>query len=216
MLLIAPPPRPAGIDSPPTPPPPPTPGKGSRIWLARHGKVSTDYARIAYRSMDVPLSEEGLADGRQLMESFRGVPVTLVVSSDLDRAALLGRGIAAMTSAKYYVTKALREIDRGTWQGIERTDFRQRWDAQAAEYWGDPWNWCAHGGDSDAALFARGWAVIEEALGEEHWIFSTLFSSTFFCFLSTRFSPFLSASRRRSPKKTPWHTHYLFPYFFPL
>ena len=105
------------------------------MWLVRHAQVDEAFHSIAYGSRDVALSEEGLANTRAMAASFAGLPVTAVLSSDLERALSMGRGVAAATGAPLRATPSLREIDRGEWQGIERDDFHERWLASAEAYW---------------------------------------------------------------------------------
>lgn len=165
MKLIGPPERPADV-APGAPVLPDAPGApdGTRLYLVRHAEVSDEVREVAYGALDVALSPAGLDATRRLGEAFAGVPVDRVLSSDLERAHAMGRGIAASTGADLVVTPALREVDRGRWQGIPRADFVANWIADAATYWADPWNWKSHGGDSDADLWDRGGAALRDGL----------------------------------------------------
>ncbi len=165
MKLIGPPERPADVASaPPVLPAAPDAPDGARLFLVRHAEVSDEVREVAYGALDVPLSPAGEEATRLLGQAFAGVRVDRVLSSDLERAHAMGRGIAASTGAELVVTPALREVDRGRWQGIPRADFVANWVADAATYWSDPWNWKSHGGDSDADLWTRGGATLREGL----------------------------------------------------
>lgn len=166
MKLIGPPERPEDVefvaqDLPNAPVAKP----GSRLFLVRHAEVSAAVIQMAYGALDVDLSPEGAEATRQLGLAFKTCVVDRVISSDLERALAMGRGIAQSSGAELIVTPALREVDRGSWQGIPREQFIANWNADAATYWRDPWNWKSHGGDSDADLWDRGGAALADGLG---------------------------------------------------
>lgn len=165
MKLIGPPERPAGVEFVAAPiPEAPATTPGTRLVLVRHAEVSNSVIALAYGAMDVDLSPEGAEATRRLGSAFTGRPVDRVISSDLERALAMGRGIADASGAELIVTPALREVDRGRWQGIPREEFIANWNADAATYWRDPWNWKSHGGDSDADLWQRGGAALVDGL----------------------------------------------------
>ena len=146
----------------PTPAPAPSLGLGVRVWLFRHADVHDDWQDRAYGNLDVPLSPAGEEETRALSATFARTPIARVASSDLSRALALGRGLADATAAPLAVDERLREVWRGSWQGLPRAEFRARWEAQRDAFAADPWNWKGHGGESDAEIFARAWTVLEE------------------------------------------------------
>ena len=164
MRLIGPPPLPPAISAPPAPPPVPHLGTGGGIWLARHAEVAPEYHGVAYGAMDVPLSQRGEEQTRALAAAFAGVRVRAIHSSDLSRALALGRALAEATGAPLIVSEALREIDRGEWTGLPRSEFDARWAGAAADFWRDPLRWNIPGGESEAALFGRAWPAVLAAL----------------------------------------------------
>jgi len=165
MQLIGPPPAPAhpNTDYPPLPEVL-SRGEGTRLWLVRHAEVEERWHEIAYGSMDVSLSAAGLEATARMAEAFAAVTVDCVLSSDLDRALRMGRGIAGASAAPITPSAALREMDRGTWQGIPKDEFSARWVADAECYWKDPFRWTVPEGEGDEKLFQRAWPVVEEAL----------------------------------------------------
>ncbi|MFT5732050.1 MAG: broad specificity phosphatase PhoE, partial [Planctomycetota bacterium] len=56
----------------------------------------------------------------------------------------------------------LKEMNRGDWQGLPRTEYAERWRAAAGDYWRDPLHWRGHGGESEAMLVERTFPVLEE------------------------------------------------------
>ncbi|MDP6410069.1 MAG: histidine phosphatase family protein [Planctomycetota bacterium] len=166
MKLLRPPDPPE--DRPDADPTPPRPAAvvGASLWLVRHAQVDEAFHSIAYGSEDVALSAEGLANTDAMAEAFGGLPIAAVLSSDLERALAMGRGVARATGAPLRSTPGLREIDRGRWQGIERSRFHERWLASAEAYWKDPFRWRSPGGESDEDLLARVWPELERGLAD--------------------------------------------------
>jgi broad specificity phosphatase PhoE len=130
----------------------------------RHAEVDAAWRGRAYGDLDVPLSPDGIRATESLAQAFRGAALAGVYASPLERAARLGRCIAAATGAPLATKDGLREIFRGAWQG-RPTDEIGAADPQGVEaYYADPWSFDAHGGESDAALLARVLPVLDEAL----------------------------------------------------
>jgi broad specificity phosphatase PhoE len=157
--------RPPDIPDDPRAPAPeraPSLGLGIRVWLLRHAEVHDDWQDRAYGSLDVPLSPAGERETAELAAAFARAPLARIACSSLARARVLGEALADSTSAPLVVDPRLREVDRGTWQGLPREEFRARWEAQREAFAADPWNWKGHGGESDAEVFARAFAVLEE------------------------------------------------------
>jgi len=164
VRILAPPPRPPRAAPAAAPPAAAPLGTGGRLWLVRHARVARALRPVAYGSQDVPLSHAGRAQTRRMGEAFRGLEVNALASSDLARARAMGAAIARATGAALRETPALREIDRGRWQGVSREEFHARWMATAEEYWRDPYRWRVPGGDSDESLTARAWPEVERAV----------------------------------------------------
>ena len=158
MLLS--PPR-AGRRSEPKRAPQPGLGTESRVWLIRHGRV--DAADVAYGDEDVPLSAEGQAqtDAIEAQVSAYLHPA-LVVASPLQRARAMGEAVSRATGAPLRLDDRLKEMNRGDWQGLPRTEYAARWRAAAEDYWQDPLHWRGHNGMSEAMLVERTFPVLEE------------------------------------------------------
>jgi len=136
----------------------------TRLWLLRHAEVREDYQGRAYGNLDVPLSEEGLADTERLAQDFGRLEIASIVSSPLSRANLLAEGISKYSGVDVVVEPGLAEIYRGTWQGQAVSELPA---AQVAEFYADPWSWRAHEGENDSQLLARSWPVVENHVAGE-------------------------------------------------
>ena len=109
MKLIGPPERPADIEFEATPlPNAPVTAPGTRLLLVRHGEVSSEVIAMAYGAMDVDLSPEGAEATRRLGEAFADQSVDRVISSDLERALAMGRGIAAASGVPFLTAARMR------------------------------------------------------------------------------------------------------------
>jgi broad specificity phosphatase PhoE len=149
--------------SSPTPPPIAPLGTSARVWLLRHADVHDDWQKKAYGNLDVPLSEEGLRQTSVLADAFARVGFERIASSPLSRARRLGEELAERSGAPLRVDDRLREVWRGTWQGLPVDEFRARWEKDREAFAADPWNWKGHGGESDAEIWARAWPALSEA-----------------------------------------------------
>ncbi len=137
---------------------------GARVWLVRHAEVHADFQQRAYGNTDVPLSSDGEAATRAMGAAFAGIELARVTSSDLARARAMGQSIANASGAELVLDARLREVWRGAWQLLPTVEFRRRWEADAAAFLADPWNWNGHGGESDAQLCARVWPAFTDAV----------------------------------------------------
>ena len=141
-------------------------GTGAEVWLFRHGEVHEDFQGTAYGGRDVPLSAQGEADTREVARLFGAVPFRAVISSDLSRALAVGSQLAERCGAPLEVTPAMREISRGHWQGRTVAELHSEFSEEVAGFYGDPWNYDAHGGETDRDVWERAWPALERGVLE--------------------------------------------------
>ena len=163
MKLLLPPPRPEGTPAHPAQAPAPSTGTGTKLWLIRHAEVAPEFHGIAYGAADVPLSDRGREQSRAVASAFEGERVARIYASPSQRTQEMAELLAAATGAAVTTLEGLKEIDRGAWQGGTREEFRERWHADAASWWRDPWHWRAPEGECDADVFARAWPAVQGA-----------------------------------------------------
>ncbi|MEW6071929.1 MAG: histidine phosphatase family protein [Planctomycetota bacterium] len=148
----------------PHPHPHPGWGTGTRVWLVRHAEVHPDWQGRAYGTLDVPLSAEGEERTREMGRDFGCLDLAVVISSPLERAARLGRAVAAGAGLAAIPEDGLREIHRGRWEGLAVDELHARFPAEIDAFYADPWGWAGHGGENDAAIAARAWPAVERAV----------------------------------------------------
>ena len=105
----------------------------TRVWLIRHG-ASTASPGVAIGVSDPPLSKLGRAQAHSLAGALAARPLVRVLSSDLKRALETATIIATPHRLVVETSKALREIDFGTWEGRDLSDLWLE-DSAAARAW---------------------------------------------------------------------------------
>jgi len=128
----------------------------TQLLVVRHGATSWSEAGRLNGWTDIPLSEVGRAQARELARTLDLRPQTTIWSSDLERATATASVVqAAVTvadaAAPLRVDERLRELDFGrleglTWNELEPATRRALFDFDG---------FAAPGGESVAALAAR-------------------------------------------------------------
>lgn len=90
-----------------------------RVLLLRHGTTDWNNDGRFQGHADVPLNAAGLALAERTAAVLAGVRPTLLVSSDLSRAHETARAVAAVTGLAVEVDARLREVDVGSWAGLD-------------------------------------------------------------------------------------------------
>ncbi len=141
-------------------------GSGTSVWLVRHAEVHADWKGKAYGDLDVPLSDEGEARTAELALAFGALPLAAVLCSPLGRARELGRATAERARLAADEDEGLREVHRGSWQGLRVDELHERFPEQVDAFYDDPWSWDGHGGENDAAIARRAWRALERGIEE--------------------------------------------------
>lgn len=107
-----------------------------RVWLVRHGETTGESSIRYHGSNDVPLSELGRAQVRNLAPLLAGVEFARVVHSPLSRAAESAAILAerlGIAAERLVVDERLREISFGACEGLTRAEIEARFPA----FWHD-------------------------------------------------------------------------------
>ena len=92
------------------------------ILLARHGETDWNAERRWQGHADRPLNARGREQARALADRLDGTPLTVVYSSDLERARETAAVVAERRVIPHEVSRDLREVDVGSWSGMTKSD----------------------------------------------------------------------------------------------
>jgi phosphoserine phosphatase len=142
-----------------------------KVLLARHGETRWNAEGRYQGQMDIPLSDIGIAQARQLGERLRGVPITRAVASPLTRAALTAQlALEEHRAAQLLFDPGLQEIAHGEWEGLLASEIRER-DPERLRAWREaPETVQMPGGESLQQVLDRAWPALvraAEGLGDD-------------------------------------------------
>jgi broad specificity phosphatase PhoE len=127
-----------------------------KLVLARHGETCWNVLGRYQGGADIPLSERGLAQARQLARQIRQLAgpanCRLVLSSDLARAIQT----AAAMGVPIIQTPHWRELDFGQWTGKTYNELAESGERERLHNWyNDPWHVAPPGGETLVELELR-------------------------------------------------------------
>lgn len=128
-----------------------------RIVLWRHGQTTWNVEHRFQGGSDVPLDEVGLVQAKQAARLLAGLRPSMIVSSDLSRAAETAAALGAITGLPVSTDPRLRERNGGEWEGLTDTEIRRRHPQRWA-------NWDPAGGESLRVVADRFTAAVRDAV----------------------------------------------------
>jgi broad specificity phosphatase PhoE len=91
--------------------------------LFRHGKISEEWRDKFYGRLDVPLSEEGIKESIEVVNTLSNLDGLIrVYASPLERALFPARLLAERKGIELIIDPLLVEIDYGSWSGRRREE----------------------------------------------------------------------------------------------
>ncbi len=97
------------------------------LLLVRHGEAEGNKERRFIGQSDVPLSDLGRRQALAIADRLTEVPISRIVSSDLQRARDTVNPLAEMLQLAVETYKGLREIENGEWSGLLASEIEQLW-----------------------------------------------------------------------------------------
>ena len=132
----------------------------TRLWWVRHGPTH-EKTFVGWRDVPADLSDQALIDrvADHLPDN------ALVISSDLIRASTTADAIARGRT-RLPDHSGLREFDFGVWDGMGFAEVAKRDPVLSRQFWENPGDLCAPGGESWNMVAARVNAVVDDLVAQ--------------------------------------------------
>jgi len=105
-------------------------GRTLIIW--RHGETDHNASGIWQGQLDTALSDKGREQAQTAAAALAAYGPSVIVSSDLQRAADTARSLASRVGLPVRYDERLREIHAGLWQGMTAGDVAEQYPRQQA------------------------------------------------------------------------------------
>ena len=105
-------------------------GRTLIIW--RHGETDHNASGIWQGQLDTPLSDKGREQAQAAAPALAAYNPSVILSSDLQRAADTAGALAAQLGQKVQYDERLREIHAGQWQGMTAGDVAEQFPEEQA------------------------------------------------------------------------------------
>lgn len=135
-----------------------------KIYLVRHGAVSSDGEKRYIGQTDLPLNDNGRKQVARLRDQLSGVPFNLIYCSDLVRSVSTAEIICEKQELKPLVIKDLREIDMGLWDGLSFQEVVRLYPGEFEKRGSDIVNYAPPKGESFALCAVRVMAALDNIL----------------------------------------------------
>jgi probable phosphoglycerate mutase len=135
-----------------------------RILLARHGETQWNVeGRTQGQGHDIPLSEAGRGQARQLGARLAGLPIARAVASPLLRARQTAELALGERAGQLTFDPRLMEISHGEWEGRTAEEVRRDYPEIQRAWRETPERVTLPGGESFAQVDARAWPALLDA-----------------------------------------------------
>jgi len=139
---------------------------GTRILLVRHGETAWNRIRRFQGRSDVPLNQNGRAQGQALALALKDEPIKAIYSSPLARAMETARLIRAFhPSIPFFEEEALVEMDLGGFDGMEAGQWARRYPGIREAWRSRPASITMPGGEGLQEVQVRAMKAMEHIAG---------------------------------------------------
>ena len=139
-------------------------GRSLIVW--RHGETDHNASGIWQGQLDTALSDKGREQALTAAAALAAYKPSVIVSSDIQRAAVTARSLASLVDVQVRYDERLREIHAGLWQGMTAGDVAEQFPVeQAALLAGEDIQRGVHG-ESLGQVAERTRAAADELLAE--------------------------------------------------
>jgi ribonuclease H / adenosylcobalamin/alpha-ribazole phosphatase len=139
-----------------------------RLFLIRHGETAKNIQMRYLGAGDEPLTENGMWQARQTADALSQLPLEMVVSSPLRRAADTAARINEACGIELRWDSRLAEGSFGSWEGLTREEVIHLGspDAELLARWESDPGCAPPGGESIQSIQLRIVALVNELAGE--------------------------------------------------
>jgi len=109
-------------------------GRGRRIVLWRHGQTAWNIERRFQGSLDIELTDTGVAQAHRAARLLAGLRPDAIIASDLKRVMATAAELATVTGLTVDHYAGLRETYAGDWQGLTHEEIIERFGEQYAAW----------------------------------------------------------------------------------
>jgi broad specificity phosphatase PhoE len=109
-----------------------SPKSGRTLIIWRHGQTDHNASGIWQGQLDTPLSDKGREQALTATNQLGSYNPSVIVSSDLQRAADTAGALATRLNLKVKLDARLREIHAGLWQGMTVGDVAEQFPLEQA------------------------------------------------------------------------------------
>jgi len=131
------------------------------FWVIRHGESQWNEEGRIQGQLDIDLNARGRRQSAMTARFLKGVPFDAVWSSDLRRAAFLGKLIATDAGVPHSCDPMLREWMLGEFQGQLLSDLYEAYPEQSRAFMRDAPNTTIPGGESYSEILRRSAAAFD-------------------------------------------------------
>jgi broad specificity phosphatase PhoE len=139
-----------------------------KLILVRHGETCWNAERrIQGGDSDIELNDTGLGQAKKLAAFLKNEPITVILSSPLQRAIATAEVIASHHQLPVEIDQGLRELKVGELEGMSVSDLSTTFSQFLMKWWQDGCTMKLPDGESLVELQQRAWRAVERLL-ERH------------------------------------------------
>jgi broad specificity phosphatase PhoE len=137
------------------------------VYLTRHGQTEWNNIGRMMGWTNEDLNETGRIQAERLAKRLENVPLDAVYCSPLQRAITTGAIVGAKHGVTPKTSQGLIEINYGIWEGMARTDVKEKWPELHRIMMDNPENFQYPGGESYKDLRVRVVAAFNDVVKAE-------------------------------------------------
>ena len=127
----------------------------TRLYLVRHGEITTSNEWRYVGHMDVELTETGISQMERVGQRLKGEKIDVLLSSDLKRTRRGAEIIGSLFNLMPAAERDFREVNLGRWEGLTRDEIVERFPKEFEERAAHLTEYRIEGGESFADLQKR-------------------------------------------------------------